>query len=139
MDLTFDFFTDAALTTRVIGRIPFMQTVNAPGYQDAVLYFGSPNAARLAFAAPTPGTTHLSLAVIDEAAGTGSPAADVKLALSEGGLAAAAGGAALDLGVTVLGGYAHAVAIHIRVLDSSHQLGLHDDLRLVMNTVVEYE
>jgi len=122
MALSFAFHSDAALTTPVAARLPFVQAVSDPVAVDRVLYFGSPRAGRICQAASAPGT---------------DPAGDVRLALSAGGLDTAVGGAALDLPETIDGGMAWAIAVHIRVLDSTHASGVHNDLSLVTNTLRE--
>lgn len=137
MALSFAFHSDAALTTPVAARLPFVQAVSDPVAVDRVLYFGSPRAGRICQAASAPGTDPVTISIADVTSGAGSPAGDVRLALSAGGLDTAVGGAALDLPDTIDSGVAGAIAVHIRVLDSTHASGVHNDLSLVTNTLRE--
>lgn len=137
MALTFGFYSDPALTTPVDARLPFVQTISAPTAVDAMVYFGSPLAGRLCQAASDPGVDPVVISIIDAAPGTGSPAADVKLALSSGALAGATGGANLVLPAIIDGGFGNAIEIHVRVLDSTHASGLHVDLSVMTNPIEE--
>lgn len=137
MALSFAFHSDAALTTPVAARLPFVQAVSDPVAVDRVLYFGSRLSGRVCQAASDPGVDPVVVAIADANPGAGSPAGDVRLALSAGGLDTAVGGAALDLPETIDGGMAWAIAVHIRVLDSTHASGVHNDLSLVTNTLRE--
>ena len=116
----YGFFSDAALTT-VAGEQVFAQAAPDPVAVDRVVYFGYDVSGKKAHA--------VTVSVIDAAAGSGSPATDVRLATTAGGLADAVPGAALSLG-DVFGGVAGAVAVHVRVLDSTHSIGAHSDLSL---------
>ena len=138
MALVFNFYSDAALTTPVPPSLSFFQDAAAPAAEDKIIYFGSTNAAKIIKAASDPGVAQIVLSVADAGVGSGSPAADVKLALSAGGLATATGGAALNLGTQVAGGVANAVAIHLRVLDSTGVSAVNTDLSLTTNNLREY-
>ncbi len=138
MPLSFGFFSDPALTTPVSARLQFVQDVAAPAAADKCIYFGSPLPGRVCKAASAPGVDPVTVSVSDASPGAGSPAGDVKLALSSGGLAAATGGAALSLPATVASGVAAAIAIHIRVLDSTGSSGVHVDLGVTTNALKEY-
>ncbi len=122
MAFTFGFFHDAALTQPVSAVAPYLRYGSADGavpFADGVVYLGSADDTRQAQVSPavgTPGTTHISVSVLDADVGAGIPASAVKMALSSGGLDVATGGAPLDLGVTsIAGGVVGAVPIHIRV------------------------
>ena len=137
MAIYFGFHSDAALTTPVSARLTFAQTVADPVAADRVIWFGSPLSGRICQAASDPGVDLVTIGVIDANSGSGSPAGDVRLALTSGGLDTAIDGAPLDLPETINGGAAGAVAIHIRVLDSTHAGGVHNDLSLASNTLRE--
>lgn len=137
MALSFGFFSDAALTTPIMARLPFVQTVADPVGVDRVIHFGSPRAGQICQAASAPGVDPVEIGIVDASSGNGSPAGDVRLALSSGGLDTATGGAPLELPATIQGGVAGAVAIHIRVLDSTHASGVHNDLSLTTNLLRE--
>ena len=113
MALTFGFYSDAALTTPVSAALPFVQTTS-PAAVDRVLWFGSRRADRVCRA---PGGGAITLAP------SGPGADDVRLALDAAGLDAATPGAALSIGSEVAGGLAHAVAVHVRVLDTGGIVG----------------
>lgn len=137
MALSFAFYSDAALTTPVAARLPFVQAVVDPVAVDRVLHFGSPRAGRICQASSNPGVDPVVISVADAEAGAGSPAGDVRLALSAGGLDAATGGAPLTLPETINGGVSGAIAVHVRVLDSTHASGVYNDLSLTTNTLRE--
>lgn len=137
MAISWGFFADPALTTPVLGSLSFVQNVAAPTAQDAVVYFGSPIAGRRLRDAAMPLSAQLTLIVADANVPGGSPAADVKLATSAAGLATAVGGAPLSLGTSLLSGLDAVVAVHIRVLDSTHVVGRRDDLSVVLSAAEE--
>jgi len=136
MALTFGFFADAAATTPVVS-LYFSQADSAPVAQDRIVYFASANAARRCQADSDPGIDPILVSIADAAPVTGSPASDIKLALSSGGLASAVAGAALALPATINGGFANAIPIHVRVLDSTGVVGVKTDLRLTTNPLRE--
>lgn len=138
MATSFGFFTDPALTTRLLSRLQFVQAVSSPAAADNVLYFGSAQPGRVCQANSDPGVAPIVVSIVDASPGAGIPPADVKLALSSAGLAGATGGAALNLPATVQSGIAGAVAVHIRVLDSTHVSGVDTGLSLTTNTLAEY-
>ena len=137
MALSFAFFSDAALTTPVAARLPFVQAVADPVAVDRVIHFGSRLSGRICQADSAPGVDPVTIAVVDANPGAGSPAGDVRLALTSGGLDAATGGDPLALAETITGGVAGAVAVHIRVLDSTHASGVNNDLSLATNQLRE--
>lgn len=117
MALSFGFFIDPALTTRLTSSLQFIQDKVSPAAENKVIYFGSSRADRVCrdSAAPLVGSIVLSVAV------TG--AGNVFMAVSSAGLDTATAGAVLDLGVEVAGGVDNAIAVHLRVLDVSHAVG----------------
>lgn len=137
MALSFGFYSDAALTTPVTARLPFVQPVASPVAVDRLVYFGSPLAGRMCQASSDPGVDPVVISITDANAGSGSPAGDLRLALTVGGLDTAIGGAALDLPETINSGVSGAVAVYMRVLDSTHASGVNNDLSLATNTLRE--
>ena len=137
MAYTFGFFSDPALTTRISQRLAFVQADAMPVPDDKIVWFGSPNATVICKAAASPGVTPIMVAVDDAGGSSGSPAANVKLALSSASLATATGGAALALPAVINGGQIGAIAIHIRVTDSTHVPGVNNDLSLLTNPLVQ--
>lgn len=138
MALSFGFFSDPALTTPINARLQFIQDAIAPQPLDKVIYFGSRLSGRVCKAASNPGVDPVVLSVVDAASGAGSPAGDVRLALSSSGLASALGGQPLNLPAVIAGGQAGAVAVHLRVLDSTGASGIHVDLALQTGVLKEY-
>jgi hypothetical protein len=117
MALTFGFFLDPALTTPVTSPLQFVQSKTSPVAADKVVYFGSLNEARACHTAVSPGDNPITIGVTIAGAG------NVYLATSAAGLDTATAGAALEIGNTVAGGIANAIAIHVRVLDVAHVVG----------------
>lgn len=137
MALSFGFYSDPALTTPVASRLTFAQAVADPVAVDRAIWFGSPLSGRICQAASDPGTDPVTITIVDANSGAGSQPEDVRLALTSGDLDTATGGAPLALPATINGGVTGAVAVFIRVLDSTHASGVHNDLSLVTNTLRE--
>ncbi len=137
MAFLFGFFSDAALTTPISSALVFNQVAGASVPDDKVVYYGGTTGYQVK-AKSNPGVDQITISVVDANSGTGSPAADVKLALTAGGLPGATGGAALNLGTTINGGAANAVAVHIRVTDSTAVTGINTDLSLTTNALYQY-
>lgn len=137
MAFNFGFFSDAALTTPISTPLVFSQQIGASAPDDKVVYYGGATGYQVK-AQSNPGVDQITVSVVDSAGGSGSPATDVKLALTNGGLASATGGAALNLGTVISGGTANAVPVHIRVTDSTAVTGLNTDLSLTTNALYQY-
>lgn len=137
MAFVFGFFSDAALTTQINTALVFNQVAGSSTPDDKVVYYGGPTGYQVK-AQSDPGVDQITVSVVDAAGGSGSPASDVKLALTSGGLAGATGGAALNLGTVINGGAANAVPVHIRVTDSTGMTGLNTDLGLTTNALYQY-
>jgi len=137
MAITFKFYSDAALTTAITAPLAFSQATPSPTPDDKVVYLGSVASGKTAEAVSDPGVDQIVVSIVDSASGSGSPATDVKLALSSGGLSSATAGAPLNIGTSIASGTANATAIHIRVLDSTGSVGTHADLSLETNDLVE--
>jgi hypothetical protein len=65
-----------------------------------------------------PGVNQLQVSIVDANTGAGAPDTDIKLALTEAGLAAATPGDPQDLGVELLGGVANALPVWVQYDDS---------------------
>lgn len=137
MAITFKFYSDAALTTEITAPLAFSQTEPTPTPEDKLIYFGSVASGKTIEATSDPGVDQIAVSIVDSASGSGSPATDVKLSLTLGGLATATAGAPLNLGTQVLSGTANAKSIYIRVLDSTGVVGTNTDLSLQTNNVTE--
>ena len=131
---TFAWFSDAGLTAPLT-RADFTRGSTAAPV-DKVVYFGSPATGKKLQSSVTPGTTALQVAVSD-AAGGGVAVGDVKLALSSVGLGSATGGAALNIGTTILSGAVNAVPVFARLTSSLTTIGNYDDVSLSVSSWVE--
>lgn len=125
---TFAWYSDAGLTAPLT-RADFVRgTTSAP--VDKIVYFGSPATGQKLQDATSPGVAALQVSVADAASGSGVDAANIKLALTAGGLATATGGAALSIGTTLLSGAANAVAVYVRLTSALTTAGNYDDVSL---------
>lgn len=132
--MAFGFYSDSALTTPVTSLV-FMQASADPVAADRVIYLGNPSAGTLQ-AASDPGVDQIVVSVVDSTPSGGQPSSAIRLALSSGGLDSATPGASLNVGATISGLSANAVAIHIRALDSTGVVGVYNDLSLATNEVL---
>lgn len=133
--MPFAIYHDAALTQPANGANKLVcpqASDGSTGAYDTSVYVGSTDTAgsKQLRAASNPGVAQLQIAPVDAAGGSGSPATDIKLSLSAGGLATATGGAALNLGTTILSGVANAVRVYVRVTDSTHAVATNTDISL---------
>lgn len=126
--LTFDFYLDPALTTPVEAALQFVQDDAGPAAVDKVVWFGSRDATRQCL--PDGGTDVLVQA-------TGAGAGDVALATSAIDLESAVPGAALSLGAICYGGLENVIPIYLRVLDTSHTVGVRA-VTITTNDLAEY-
>lgn len=134
MSVSWQFFVDPGLA---VPLAELSAAVVAGGHTDARVHFGSLAPTRRLQAASDPGVDQITVSVEDAATGTGMPATSVKLALTQAGLDAAVGGAALAIGAARLSGVDGALAIWVRVDAGATALGEYTDLRLVTNNVIE--
>ena len=84
------------------------------GQGDGVFYVGSPDDTIKIQADSDPGIDPITVSIADSAPGSGVEVTDIKLALTQGGLGGTTGGASLNLGATINGGVANAVAVWYR-------------------------
>lgn len=130
---TYAWWADAGMTIP-LARLDFVRSAT-PGAVDASAWFGSPVAGKKLQATPTPGTTPVQVSLVDAAAGSGVELADVRLALSQSGLAAATPGAALTLGTTLASG--SAIQVWARISSAIAAVGNYDDMRMRVAATVE--
>lgn len=131
MALSFGFFIDPALTTRLTSSLQFIQDKTSPAAEDKVVYFGSSRVDRVCRDSAAPLVDAIVLSAVVTGAG------NVFMATSSAGLDTAVAGAALDLGVEVAGGVDNAIPVHLRVLDVSHAVGQRA-VAFSTNTLSEY-
>jgi len=137
MALTFDIFSDAALTTPYAGTIP-QAADGSTGAVNVPLWIGSATADRILQVAAAPGVTALSIAVADSSPADGQPASSIRLALTEIGLDSATPGASLNLGThTLASGLGNKIAFWMRVQAASLVVGTYTDLSLSLPGVLE--
>ena len=112
----FKIFTDAGLTTELSGNIATVHNNDgSTGNIDRVYYYGSTDVAKTLQTAVNGGVDQINVALADSNVVAATPdVADIKLALTLIGLDSAVAGAALDLGVSIAGGIANAVALYVR-------------------------
>lgn len=139
---TFQFYTDAALTTPQVGPLTFTEAFDgSTGAVDQVLYFGSAVSGRTLQNSTSPGTAQITMTPVDGAIGSGQGVGIFKLATTQGGLATATAGAALNLGTSVSGGVAGAKSVWIRcditAAGGSTAIGSDANLSFVVSTVNE--
>jgi len=137
MALSFGFYADPALTTRLVHRLAFVQDHLYPTPADKVIYFGSPLPGRTCRVKSSPGVAAITISPTDAAPAIGLPSSTLRLALSASGLASATPGAALVLPAIILSGIANAIPIHMSVLDSLHVVGVYKDIGLTTNELIE--
>lgn len=138
MAATFNFYLDAGLTVPLTSDLLTSQNADgSTGPQDFQIWFGSNAVGKTLRADSNPGVTQLTLSIVDSASGSGQPAAAIKLASTQGGLASATGGAPLNLGTTILSTVGLAVSFWVRVTDATLTVGTYTDLSLTMNLARE--
>ncbi len=115
MPLIAHVYKDAALTQQFNDSVDVLGASAVNGsFDDGVFYVGTPTAANKIEASSDPGIDTIDVTPNDASPGGGVETTDVKLALTNGGLDAAIGGAALSLGTVINGGAGNAVAVHYR-------------------------
>ena len=127
----FNFYRDAALTAPALSLQSIHDGDDSPTSNDFQLWLGSPDPLRTL--AATDG--NLIVSVEDAAEGSGYEASNIKLATTQGGLAA--GGQTLDTGATTLaGGVANAFAFWLRVTEDDGTPGVSTELSLALNAAL---
>ncbi|MDO9596740.1 MAG: hypothetical protein Q7J47_03370 [Azoarcus sp.] len=135
MSTTWSWYADAG------GTVPLTRGDFARGSVsaavDRIVYFMSPATGKKLQRATLPGTNALQVKIDDVASGSGVEVANIKLALSSGGLGSATGGAALSIGTTLLSGAAGAVAVFVRLTSAITAAGNYDDAGLYVEDYLE--
>ena len=136
---SFKIYTDAGLTTPLTSNL--LATQASDGSSDPVdfqLWLGSTSAGKELKTDTNPGTNQITLSITDTTAGVGHLPAEVKLALTQGALTAATGGAPLNLGTSILSGVVNAVTFWIRVDDATGSVGQSTELGVTTPALREY-
>lgn len=138
MSISLKFYADAGLSIPLT-ELPVVQASDgSTGAQDFIVYLGSIAVGKKFQTTVNPGGNHIFVTPTDAASGAGVAASAIKLALTNGALAAAPAGAARDLGVTqILSGAANAKPVHMRVNAGALSSGTYVDLSLVVTSCVE--
>lgn len=134
MALTLKFYTDANLTHEITVLTYTRATDGSLAAEDRLIYCGSAASGKT-FTAVAGGNITLSITDVD--AGSGVPAAAVKIAATQPGLAGAVAGAGMNLGASMSSGIANAKAIWVRVQTDVLAIGDYADLALEFNNLME--
>lgn len=141
MAITWKFYTDSGLTTELVGPLDIPQNQNgSTGDVDGVLYYGSVEASKTLQADSNPGVDQITVSINDStpSPGNGPEATDLKLALTNGGLAGATAGASLDLGTSLSSGVGNAVEVHYRqATPTAASTGQYNEITLDTNALRE--
>lgn len=134
---TLNLYDDSALTTSATVPLQFDQdTLGAIAPHKRRFYLGNPTAGYRFRANSDPGVDPITLSIVDAVPASSQPASAIKLALTEGGLATATGGAALGLGATILSGAANAVQVWVQFDDATGTVATDTDISLALNELV---
>ena len=133
------FYTDSALLTELSSAVIIEQNVDgSTGDVDGVVYLGSVVAGKSYQADSDPGVDSLILTIADADPSAITPLpADLKIATTNAGLAAAVAGAPLDLGLTIQGGEANRVEVHYRMATPAAPVADYSDLSFALTAVRE--
>ena len=107
-----------------------LSIAGTPTTQTFTRYFGSTDTGLKVEANSDPGNDQITVSIVDADPGNGHEAAEIKLALTEGGLDTATGGADLDLGTSISGGTSNKKTIWIRATNAE---GSYYDLNLSLS------
>jgi len=138
MALTFKIYTDSALTTELVGNL--IATQNADSSTPPIqfqLFIGSVTASRKIEANSNPGVDQISVSIVDAAVASGHEATEVKLATTQGGLAASTPAAPLDLGLIVNSGAGNGAEFWIEADDVTGVIGTSVELSVDTNALIE--
>lgn len=95
-------YHDIALTDQFDDSTDFLEAEAANGDDgDGKFYIGTPTSGKKLQASSDPGVDSITVSISDSAPGSDVEATHLKLALTQGGLAGATGGASLGVGVEI--------------------------------------
>ncbi len=132
----FNFYTDTALTS--LAPSPFQISHNSDlsdNPQDFQFFYGSLVADVKAEANSNPGVDNIVISVDDSDPGNNHEDTEIKLATTQGGLAAATPGASLTVGTEVLSGDANDFELWVRVTNAVTTVSTITELSIATNTV----
>lgn len=135
MAITWNWYADAGLAVPLTTLS--VQQSNAQPYKTAKVYFGSTATGKTLRADSNPGVDAIVVSLVDAAPASGLEPTDVRMALSEAGLASAVPGDPVSIGTTLSSGAGGAVVLWLRFFGSALALQLHTDLKLQTNALAE--
>jgi hypothetical protein len=135
------FYHDDPLSEEVTADNPINPSMDTLGvtipYVDKEIKLGTPDETKRYRAASDPGVDQIMVAVRDDSVGSGLAATSIKLALTQGGLAAAVAGESLAVGTQILGGVDNAVTVWVRYLNVSAAVNNYLDVYPETDDVIE--
>lgn len=135
---TFDFFTDTGLTSAAPSPLQFSHNSDfSDNPQDLQLFLGSASASLKIEANSNPGVDNITISVNDSDPGNNHEDTEIKLATTQGGLAAATPGASLTVGTSVLSGAANDFEFWMRVTNAVATVGTITELSIDTNALKE--
>jgi len=140
MATTLKFYTDSGLTNELVGNVIIPQNQDgSTGDVDGVLYLGSVASNKTFQADSDPGVDQIAVSIADSnvAVGVSPEASDIKLATSNGGLAAAVAGDPLNVGLTLTSGAGNKVEVHFRQITPTAPIGTYTEISLDTNVIRE--
>ncbi len=137
MATTLKAYSDPTLTTELTLLSANQNADGSTGALDFLIYMGSVSVGKKLEADSNAGVDDIVLSISDSDAGTGSPATDIRLALTSLGLDSAIAGDPLTLGPVIYSEQAGAVPVYVRIEDSTNTVSTNTDLSLQTNILVE--
>lgn len=138
--MSFQIYTDAALTTPLSGNLIFEEpSDHSQSPSDIQLFIGSTDTGKKVNATSDPGIDQIAVSITDTAPGADHEAAEIKLATTEAGLASATGGVALNLGTQILSLAANAAEFWVRSRDATGTQGTATELGIETNALSEFD
>jgi hypothetical protein len=135
---TFDFFTDTALTTPLPAPVQLSHNSDfSDNPQDLQVFFGSLGSSLKVEANSNPGTDNIIIDVVDSDPGNNHEDTEIKLATTQGGLAAATPGASLTVATSVLSGAANDFEFWVRVTNAVSAVDTITELSFTTNALKE--
>ena len=138
MTATFKWYLNSSLTTVITKLSQAFADDGSDGAKDRMVYIASTTSSKAILASSDPGVDAIPIYIGDgDGSGTGQAATGVKLALTQGDLDTAVGGAAIDGPAQILSGVAQALPVWIRRDPNNLTEGTYDDLTIEFGPVVE--
>lgn len=130
------FFKDSGLTQAFDTADFLVAEASASSSVDVTFYVGLVDTARKIQDETNPGVDPIVISIVDAATGSGVEAADIKLALTQGALAAAVAGDPVSLPATINGGSGNRAEVWARVTNNAGA-GTFTDVTLERSSILE--